>query len=128
MMSFILMFVVVMIILFIKKIQGPVSRNSMPAPHGFNPTFQFKDKIAIDTNQDVLMTKDSISGRISYVKRVDILRWNDLMGANGHFVLQIHVRDLQIPLINISFGRNSQRAHLAREEWYARLTTWVNNS
>ncbi len=122
---FILLIVVVVVIVVVKKGKG--GRDSMPAPPGFNPTFQFKNIIALDVNQDVLMTKDVVSGRVAYTKKADILRWNDFTN-NGHFGLEIHLRDLHIPLIMVSFGRNSGGAHLAREQWSSRLSTWVNNS
>lgn len=122
---FILLIVVVVIIVVVKKGKG--GRGSMPAPPGFNPTFQYKNIIALDVNQDVLMTKDVVSGRVAYTKKADILRWNDFTNK-GYFAMEIHLRDLHIPLILVSFGRNSSGAHLAREQWASRLSTWVNNS
>jgi hypothetical protein len=122
----ILLIVVVVVIVAVKKSKSR-KMAFMPAPPGFNPTFQFKNIIAIDVNQEVLMTKDVVSGRVAYTKKADILRWNDFTN-NGHFGLEIHLRDLHIPLIMVSFGRNSGGAHLAREQWASRLSTWVNNS
>ncbi|AGG90110.1 hypothetical protein [Rhodanobacter denitrificans] len=123
---FILLIVVVVLIVVVKKGMSGGGA-SMSAPPGFNPTFQLKNLIAIDMSQNILMTKDGVSGRVVYTKKANILRWNKF-DNNGHFGVQIHVHDLDHPMILVSFGRNSRGAHLAREEWSSRLSTWVNNS
>ncbi|EIM04446.1 MULTISPECIES: hypothetical protein [Gammaproteobacteria] len=125
---FILLIVVVVIIVVVKKGKG--WRDSMPAPPGFNPTFQYKNIIAIDVNQEVLMAKDALSGRVTYTKKADILRWNSVTGGGGtdQAALQIHVRDLHNPMIHVSFGSFSPKQGEIQRQWASRLSTWVNNS
>lgn len=127
-MGFLILLIVVIVLIVIVKKGKRGGGVSMPAPPGFSATFQFKDVIAIDVNQNVLMVKDALSNRVVYTKKADILRWNNMTGGNGHFLLQIHVRDLQSPVIHVNFGRNRANSGDIRNEWESRLTTWVNNS
>ena len=98
--------------------------------------------IAIDSNRNKIWVRD-VSGQSRVFDRSEILRWNTSsveVNRNGkHWIgncaIEVHVRDLSRPKWRARFSRHgtflisSERSNEAEmQEWYSRLTTWINNA
>lgn len=117
--------ILVVVIVLVVKFGSRFGGKQPDAPAGFNPAFRYKDSLALDTNLNVLMAKDRRAGRVFYLKKDDLLRWNE-GHWKGHYALELHIRDLNTPTIVVCPVGFGFRAH--GEEWYSRITTWRNNT
>lgn len=117
----------VVFVIFKGKLGGAPAK----LPASFVSSFSH-DNIAIDQQNGKLWLRDA-SGHQVVIDKGDLLRWNVAYVAQGavHFnnKLEIHVRDLNRPKIDVHFRRhrNANRNFADAEEWQSRLTTWVNN-
>lgn len=110
---------------------------------GFNPTYEAAN-IAIDVPAGKVWLRDA-SGHEAIFNKGDLLRWQtgETSGRDGFFIvkfpfpsLAIHVSDLSRPRYDVVFHKYSTgniknvyaRNQAERDEWYSRLTTWVNDT
>lgn len=107
------------------------SGSTAKLPDGFVSSFAH-DNIAIDQQNGKLWLR-SRSGDSKVVDKADVLRWNVAYVSRGavHYnnKLEVHVRDLRHPKIDVHFDRyrDANRNSSEAEEWASRLTTWINN-
>lgn len=127
--AWVMSLVIAVVVFVIAK--GKVGSAHAKLPAGFISSFSH-DNIAIDQQNGKLWLRDA-SGHQTVVDKGDLLRWNVAYVAQGavHFnnKLEIHVRDLTRPKIDVHFRRHrdANRNFADAEEWQSRLTTWVNN-
>lgn len=107
----------------------------------FTPAFQSRN-IALDTERGKLWLRDA-SGRERVFAKDEILRWKtssvqlsrraDVASLKN--AIEIDVRDLASPRWRIEFDSYSRRFFGGErenasemEDWFSRLTTWMNNT
>lgn len=102
------------------------NKKGMQTPEGFNPSFRFKNVIALDTEKNILMARD-VRGRVAYIKKEDLIRWNTDLGPHISF-LELHQRDMNHPNIKVRFGGAWINRRSTCEEWFSRVSMWVNHT
>lgn len=109
---------------------GGVSDFGGGIPSDFNADYK-SENIAIDVKENKLWLRD-MKGKSAVYNKSDILRWETDSEGLKYFV-RCHVKSLDVPfhdvLIYKAFNiHTADSARRKRDEWFSRLTVWVNHT